>query len=508
MWRYFLICFFLISLCGPVAAGSGKLSFSDFPEFSSESVSHLTSANPEEVSEQTAFLKKYLFTAYSGSLFYAGAISLLIIITFLIYLLSREKIYLLYLLFLIFSLGVSLINIGEFDIDFYAIKSRSAFSRRSMEAITLLGLFAYCLFTLKLLDVRKQAPKLARWIMVLAGITSVYGILYFIFYPVLEAVALQLFFSSRLVILPMSLIAIIWVSYKVSSPLKSYFIVGSVFYFSGALLAVLRSSSYAIPFSYFYNISPALYFQTGIFLEIICFSLALSHRVYLIHQAQQRQEITIRKQAVHERDLAKAQVLVSRMQANPHLIFNSLNAIKYLIQSNQNKKAIQSLTIYSRFIRMILDIGTQSVISLSKELDFIRNYLLLESNRYNKNFKYSISISENVDADTILLPPFLLHPFIENAIWNSLAAEEKDENKLKIEVAKENQDILISIHQPDDGLAEMNSKFHQLKIHELSNERIKLFNKNHQQQIQYFVEDQTSRDGSVVGMKVSVIIKE
>src|SRR5699024_1938305 len=175
-----------------------------------------------------------------------------------------------------------------------------------------------------------------------------------------------------------------------------------------------------IPFGNFYDYSPNIYFQAGIFLEIFCFTLALSHRVYLIYKSREQEKEMSRQKAIAERDLAIAQVLASQTQSNPHFIFNSLNAIKYLIQSNQNKAAIKSLTTYSRFIRMILDVGPKQKITLKKELELVRYYLILESGRLEKSFSYSINKAPEVKAEYIHLPPMLLLPFLERVIWREL----------------------------------------------------------------------------------------
>src|SRR5690606_24625203 len=151
------------------------------------------------------------------------------------------------------------------------------------------------------------------------------------------------------------------------SVFKHYFMIGSLFYFLGALLGVLHQSGPGIPLALFYNISASAYFHTGIFLEIICFTMALTHRVFLLYRLRQKQAEAIRRQALQERDQALAELLSSRLKSNPHFIFNSLNAIQYLIESKQNMKAVKFLSTYSRFIRSLLDTGRASRISLKQE---------------------------------------------------------------------------------------------------------------------------------------------
>src|SRR5690606_27424904 len=51
----------------------------------------------------------------------------------------------------------------------------------------------------------------------------------------------------------------------------------------------------------------------------------------------------------YENNLLQAEILASRMQMNPHFLFNCLNSIKYLIQKENFKEAINYLTVFSRF---------------------------------------------------------------------------------------------------------------------------------------------------------------
>src|SRR5699024_2071739 len=314
-----------------------------------------------------------------------------------------------------------------------------------------------CIFTLKLLEVKKQAPRLANWITALAAVNAVYGCVYWFIYPLVADKELILFIISRAVILPMSPVAIVWVTSTVHSVFKSYFIIGSSFYFTGAFLAVLRQVEVYIPFKSFYNISSTTYFQAGIFLEIVCFALALSHRIYLLYTLKQQEQEIIRKRAVQERDIALAEVLSSRMRSNPHFIFNSLNAIKYRIQNKQNEKAVKILTGYSRFIRTVLNTGIEPLISLSEELKIIRQYLQMESDRYDKVLNYAIRIHEGIDSEKIFIPPMLLLPFIEQAIWTSLSEEVNNANLLSIEVNRDQVKTIVTI---ENGKGQQIEKFH------------------------------------------------
>ncbi len=109
-----------------------------------------------------------------------------------------------------------------------------------------------------------------------------------------------------------------------------------------------------------------------------------------------------------------------RAQMNPHFIFNCLSSINRFIFKNDNKTASDYLTRFSRLIRMVLMHSQKKLITLEDELEMLRLYLDLERLRFKDAFDYSITTTNIVDAGAIFIPPLLLQPFCENAVWHGL----------------------------------------------------------------------------------------
>ncbi len=104
---------------------------------------------------------------------------------------------------------------------------------------------------------------------------------------------------------------------------------------------------------------------------------------------------------------------------NPHFIFNSINNIQSLIGKN-DKEAISYLSKFSKLTRQILEYSNESHISFSEELSCMENYLKIQQLLYNQSFQYEISVSEDIDEESIFVPPMLTQPFVENAIKHGL----------------------------------------------------------------------------------------
>jgi LytS/YehU family sensor histidine kinase len=138
-----------------------------------------------------------------------------------------------------------------------------------------------------------------------------------------------------------------------------------------------------------------------------------------------------------------------RAQMNPHFIFNSLNAInRFILQSNK-QEASQYLTKFSKLVRSILQNSMASSVDLEREIESLQLYLELEALRFNNRFRFKITVAPNVDITRVKVPPLLIQPFTENAIWHGLM--QKDElGHLDINLIQENSQLILRI--TDDGV--------------------------------------------------------
>ncbi len=218
-------------------------------------------------------------------------------------------------------------------------------------------------------------------------------------------------------------------------------------------------------------------------------------------------------EAKYEKNLAQAEMLVSRMQINPHFIFNCLGAIKLLIQKNENKRAQRYLTTFSRFIRMVLEMPKQETISLAEELELIRYYLELEKKRFAKKMEFTINTEIKTCLEDIKIPPLLLQPFVENAIWHGLLPSPKESKKLKVEIIENENSTRITIDDNGVGLKNKGTKkptFYSGKSKrksmgmKITRERIRQFNQSYDMEIDLRVIDKSPDTGT----RVSLIIRD
>jgi LytS/YehU family sensor histidine kinase len=138
-----------------------------------------------------------------------------------------------------------------------------------------------------------------------------------------------------------------------------------------------------------------------------------------------------------------------RAQMNPHFIFNSLNSINMFILENNKLQASEYLSKFSRLVRLILQNSQEAFIPLERELEALKLYLELESLRFENKFEYKISVDGSVDTTVLKVPPLVIQPYAENAIWHGLM-QKREKGHLEIELYAENQILFYKI--TDDGI--------------------------------------------------------
>jgi tetratricopeptide (TPR) repeat protein len=158
-----------------------------------------------------------------------------------------------------------------------------------------------------------------------------------------------------------------------------------------------------------------------------------------------------------ERKMNELSMVALQSQMNPHFIFNCLNSIRLLIEQNEADAASLYLTKFARLIRVILECSSREFISVADELESLRLYLELEKLRFKNKLQYVFEISPDIDTEQTELPPMLVQPFIENAIWHGLMYRENGGTVIiRFSNIKDEPAILVEIE--DDGVGIEQSK--------------------------------------------------
>ena len=145
-----------------------------------------------------------------------------------------------------------------------------------------------------------------------------------------------------------------------------------------------------------------------------------------------------------------------RSQMNPHFIFNALNSVNSFIAQNDERTANRYLTEFSTLMRTVLDNSEEDFIPLSKEIEMLQLYLKLEHSRFTDKFDYEIIVDKKLNISEYQIPPMLLQPYVENAVWHGLRYKTTKGN-LKVAIQQKSEDSII-IEISDDGIGRKKSK--------------------------------------------------
>ena len=111
---------------------------------------------------------------------------------------------------------------------------------------------------------------------------------------------------------------------------------------------------------------------------------------------------------------------------NPHFIHNALNSIQSLVVNNKNDEASRYISKFAKLLRQVLENSDKELVSLDKELYSLQLYVDLEKLRMNMDVDYNVNIDDSIIPSELKIPPLILQPFVENALWHGLSRKEGD----------------------------------------------------------------------------------
>ena len=200
-----------------------------------------------------------------------------------------------------------------------------------------------------------------------------------------------------------------------------------------------------------------------------------------------------------------------RTQMNPHFIFNALNSVNSFIAQNDERTANRYLTDFSTLMRSVLENSEEDFISLEKEVELLELYLKLEHSRFKDKFEYELLVDKTIDLGQFQIPPMLLQPYVENAVWHGLRYK-KEKGFLKVQLLKKDEET-IQIEITDNGIGRKKSaalktdyqKKKKSKGMQNIKQRIAILNTMYKDKIDVFIEDLYK---DTTGTKVLLTLKK
>jgi sensor histidine kinase YesM len=233
---------------------------------------------------------------------------------------------------------------------------------------------------------------------------------------------------------------------------------------------------------------------------LFMFALTMRDRQMVIEKIRLEQQATM------------SELKALRSQMNPHFIFNCLNAIKSYTLNNDTEGANFYLTKFSKLMRQVLENSRSEKITLNNELETLKLYMDMEKLRAGDKFTYDIKMSDDIEPDFIEVPPMLIQPYVENAIWHGLM-HKQSAGHISISLHQKGDKYLI-INIIDDGIGRVQSSLLKSKTAtrhksfgmKITAERMDIIRDMYKIETTLLIEDLKNGDGSSAGTKVSLEI--
>jgi Histidine kinase len=244
---------------------------------------------------------------------------------------------------------------------------------------------------------------------------------------------------------------------------------------------------------------------------VLLLSLLLIRNTLLKRRNEKLKNENIHRELQHKTSEMEMQAL--RAQMNPHFIFNCLNSINRFIMKNESRAASDYLTQFSRLIRLVLNNSKKAWIPLEDEIDMLRLYLDMEKLRFRDAFNYDLYCGNGVDPSGLFIPPLLLQPFVENAIWHGLM-HKKENGLVTISFNVENDILHCTVI--DNGIGRSaaanagskSSQAHKSMGIQITRERLALINGElNNEKVVFNIEDMIDKTGRASGTKVNLSIR-
>jgi anti-sigma regulatory factor (Ser/Thr protein kinase) len=243
----------------------------------------------------------------------------------------------------------------------------------------------------------------------------------------------------------------------------------------------------------------------GLFLISLAFFF-IRWRIALVRKKEQLKSL-------HEKELLEIEAKALRAQMNPHFVFNSLNSIKSLINKNENDKAANYLTTFSKLIRTLFHNSDKREVSLFEEIETCKLYTQLERMRFGDKIDFIFNVDGSIDLKDIKVPALILQPLIENAIWHGLVPKETG-GKIVFSVKENNGAVECTID--DDGIGrELSNQYkaeyratHQSKGIGMTQSRLELDKLLNDREDTIRIIDKINKAGKPDGTKVIITFKE
>jgi two-component system sensor histidine kinase YesM len=172
----------------------------------------------------------------------------------------------------------------------------------------------------------------------------------------------------------------------------------------------------------------------------------IQHLGRTIHSMVNQMKILMDDIVKEQEAKRKSELDALQSQINPHFLYNTLDSIVWMVESERYQEAISMVTALASLFRISLSKG-KNIISIRDEIEHAKNYLKIQKVRYKDQFSVNIDIAKEIEEySTIKL---IVQPLLENAIYYGVESM-RDEGIITIKGYETEEDVYIEVS--DNGM--------------------------------------------------------
>lgn len=158
----------------------------------------------------------------------------------------------------------------------------------------------------------------------------------------------------------------------------------------------------------------------------------------------------IEKNTEQEKQRRRTEFALLQAQINPHFLYNTLDTIVWLIESEEISGAVKMVASLSNYFRITLSRG-KNVITIEEEEQHVRSYLEIQQMRYRDLMDYEIDIPDQLKQ--YILPKLTLQPLVENALYHGIKNRRR-KGFIRLTGRAENGRIILEVTDEGRGMTE------------------------------------------------------
>lgn len=250
----------------------------------------------------------------------------------------------------------------------------------------------------------------------------------------------------------------------------------------------------------------SLFFWIGvIFLSGLITFLGFKYRLDSIRKKNE-------KDLALNRKIADLEQTALRSQMNPHFIFNCLTSIQHLVVIGKLEEANMYLVKFARLIRKTLVLSEQSFINIREEIDYLKEYLVLEQLRLPDKFEFSFDADSQIDLEKTLIPNMMLQPIIENSIRHGIKPLIDKKGQISIKFEQRDKVICCSITDNGVGLnttsefAKIDLKAHKSYGIDIIKKRIEIMSESEKSAVHFEINNLVNAENNATGTETMICL--